>query len=58
MKSTAIRIAIALGLIAVGWAAGRAQTSAPDFELIVNSPKGEVTCSAYAGASSRGPNAA
>ena len=43
MRSTAIRIAIALGLIVVGWAAGRAQTSAPDFELVVNSPKGEVT---------------
>ena len=43
MRSMAIRIAVALGLIGVDWAAGRAQTSGPDFELVVNSPKGEVT---------------
>jgi hypothetical protein len=27
----------------LAWAAGRAQTSNPDFELIVNSPGGETT---------------
>jgi hypothetical protein len=37
------RIAFAVGLLAIGWTAGRAQTSAPDFELMVNSPAGDVT---------------
>lgn len=32
------RLANAVSLVAAGWAAGRAQTSAPDFELIVNAP--------------------
>ena len=43
MTVSGARIAIAVGLVAAGWAAGRAQTSAPDFELIVNAPKGDVT---------------
>ena len=30
-------------MLALGWTAGRAQTSAPDFELIVNSPEGDVS---------------
>ena len=37
------RIAITVGLVALGWAAGRAQTSTPDFELIVDAPQGSVT---------------
>lgn len=28
------------GGLLIGWAAGRAQTSAPDFELVVNAPSG------------------
>ncbi len=43
MNRHALRIAVAAGLLALGWAAGRAQTSAPDFELIINSPAGEAT---------------
>ena len=43
MKRQALRKMVAAGLLALGWAAGRAQTSGPDFELVVNSPKGEVT---------------
>ncbi len=43
MKRQALRMTVAAGLLALGWTAGRAQTSAPDFELVVNSPKGEVT---------------
>ena len=43
MKRHALRIVVAAGLLALGWTVGRAQTSAPDFELVVNSPKGEVT---------------
>ena len=35
---------VALGLVAVGWvAAGIAQTTKPDFELIVGAPAGETT---------------
>ena len=57
MKRHVLRIAIAAGLLALGWTAGRAQTSAPDFELIVNSPAGDVSVECV-GANSRGPNAA
>jgi hypothetical protein len=46
MTGRTIRLAIAAGLIGLGWAAGKAQTAQPDFELIVDSPAGEtsVTC--------------
>jgi hypothetical protein len=46
MNRTVLRIAIASGLIGLGWTAGKAQTAQPDFELIVDSPGGEtsVTC--------------
>jgi hypothetical protein len=46
MSRRTIRLAIAAGLIGLGWAAGKAQTGQPDFELIVDSPTGEtsVTC--------------
>jgi hypothetical protein len=46
MNRTVVRIAIATALIGLGWAAGKAQTAQPDFELIVDSPAGEtsVTC--------------
>ena len=30
-----VRLAVVLGLVALGWSAGRAQTTAPDFELAV-----------------------
>ena len=43
MKRSISQIAIAAGLLALGWTAGRAQTSAPDFELVVSAPKGDVT---------------
>lgn len=43
MKRTACRVFIAAGLITLGWVAGHSQASQPDFELIVNSPKGETT---------------
>lgn len=46
MNRTVVRIVIAAGLLGLGWAAGRAQTSQPDFELVVDAPPGEtsVTC--------------
>jgi hypothetical protein len=43
MKRPIVRTAVAVGLLALGWTAGRAQTSAPDFELIVNAPQGDVS---------------
>lgn len=36
------RLALASLLIACGWAAGRAQSSVPDFELVVDAPAGSV----------------
>jgi hypothetical protein len=38
-----LRIALAAVLIASGWVAGMAQTSQPDFELLVNAPAGETS---------------
>ena len=43
MSRRTIRVAFAAGLIGLGWAAGRAQTSQPDFELVVNAPVGATT---------------
>jgi hypothetical protein len=42
MKHLALRMLIAIALIAGGFAAGRAQTE-PDFELVVDAPVGETT---------------
>jgi hypothetical protein len=35
--------AVALALFGIGWGTGVAQTSSPDFELIVDAPGGETT---------------
>jgi hypothetical protein len=43
MKRTALRIAVAIGLVVGGWAVGKAQTAQPNFEFIVNAPAGETT---------------
>jgi hypothetical protein len=44
----------------IGWAMGRAQTSTPDFELIVNAPGGEASVECVRGCDlkwwERGPN--
>jgi hypothetical protein len=40
MKRTARRVVIAAALIGLGWAAGKAQTAQPDFELVVDAPAG------------------
>ena len=34
---------LATALVALGWVAGRAQSTQPDFEFVVNSPGGETT---------------
>ena len=43
MTRALIRLAIAAALVGAGWAAGQAQTSEPDFEVIVDAPVGETT---------------
>jgi hypothetical protein len=43
MKRAISRCAIAIGLIGLGWVAGKAQVSEPDFELIVNAPVGRTS---------------
>jgi hypothetical protein len=42
-KRVAVHVALAVTLVIVGWAVGRGQTVAPDFELIVDAPGGETT---------------
>jgi len=41
-NSAPMFIVVVLGLL-IGWTAGRAQTSAPDFELIVTAPSGQTS---------------
>ena len=43
MVSTGLRIATVVALVGVGWAAGRAQTSQPAFEIVVDAPVGRTT---------------
>jgi hypothetical protein len=44
-----VHIVIALALVGTGWAIARAQTTAPDFEIIVDSPSGQTTISCVRG---------
>jgi hypothetical protein len=37
-----LRLVMIVALVAVGWAAGKAQTAEPDFEIVVNAPEGET----------------
>ena len=43
MTLTIRRAAVAIALVGLGWAAGRAQTPGPDFEGRINAPEGETT---------------
>ena len=43
MRQIISRLAVAVALVAAGWAAGTAQSSQPDFELIVDAPAGETS---------------
>jgi hypothetical protein len=43
MARTALRVALALGLLGTGWIAAKAQTTAPTFELQVDAPGGETS---------------
>ena len=49
MRRQPLRLVVAAGLLALGWTAGRAQTAAPDFELIVNAPAGDVSVTCVRG---------
>lgn len=42
MKRNAMRLLLAVGLIGMGWVAGRAQGSVPDFELRIDAPEGRT----------------
>jgi hypothetical protein len=50
---------VIVGLL-TGWAVGRAQSAAPDFELVVNAPGGETSIECVRGCDlkwvERGPN--
>ena len=43
MTRTLLRVAVAFGLLTTGWAMAKAQTSEPDFELVVEAPAGPTT---------------
>lgn len=47
MKRTLIRIVLATAFVGAGWSLGRAQTQVAEFEIAVDSPRGDVklTCS-------------
>ena len=55
-----LALALATAALVMGWAVGRAQTSTPDFELIVNAPGGETVIECVRGCElmwvERGPN--
>ncbi len=42
MKRMALQIVVAVGLVGLGYAYGRAQTSAPDFEIVIDAPEGKT----------------
>jgi hypothetical protein len=42
MTRTALRLALAVGLLGTGWIAAKAQTQTPTFELWVDAPEGET----------------
>ena len=43
VRRSTVQIALAMILVFLGWAIGRAQTSVPVFELVVDAPGGETT---------------
>ncbi len=51
MIRTGLRIAMAAALVGIGWVVGAAQTSQPDFELLINAPSGETRIECVRGCS-------
>jgi hypothetical protein len=43
MRQKLLRLVIAAALVLLGWAAGKAQPTQPNFEIRVNAPGGETT---------------
>jgi len=43
MIRTSLRIATVAALVGIGWMAAKAQTSEPNFEIVVSAPSGETT---------------
>ena len=43
MIRASLRIATVAALVGIGWMAAKAQTSEPNFEIVVNAPSGETT---------------
>lgn len=43
MIRASVRLAAVAAFICLGWVAGRARTSAPTFEIVVDAPAGETT---------------
>ena len=43
MRRFSLNAALALALVATGWALARAQISQPDFEIVVEAPGGPTT---------------
>jgi len=42
MTRITVRLLLAVGLIGMGWAVGRAQQPLPDFELVIDAPEGRT----------------
>jgi hypothetical protein len=42
VKHKLMRMVVALGLVALGWVAAKAQNDKPTFELLVDAPEGET----------------
>jgi hypothetical protein len=43
MRRAVVRVVVAAVLIGIGWTAGKAQSTQPDFELVIFSPSGKTT---------------
>jgi hypothetical protein len=51
MTRACIRATVALALLGTGWVAAKAQTTAPDFEFVVDAPGGPTTVTCVRGCS-------
>jgi hypothetical protein len=42
MIRMAVRLLLSAALVGIGWSVGRAQTTAPEFELVIDAPAGRT----------------
>jgi hypothetical protein len=54
MKRRAIKVVLALSLVATGWAVGKAQTPAPEFTIAIDAPIGRTTIKCVRGCTLQG----